>query len=152
VAAAGLRYDLLVKEPQWPAAVAVARDLPELTFVLDHLAKPPIARGDLLPWAGHIADLAACPNVAAKLSGLVTEAGWDNWTPTQLRPYAQAALDAFGPGRVMYGSDWPVCLLAAGYADVLDLATGLTAGLSAAERAEVFAGTARRWYGLPAAS
>jgi L-fuconolactonase len=150
VAAAGLRYDLLVREPQWPAAVAVARDLPELTLILDHLAKPPVATDELSRWAGHIADLGACPNVAAKLSGLVTEAEWDSWTPTQLRPYAATALAAFGPDRVMYGSDWPVCLLAAEYAEVLDLATGLTAGLSAAERAEVFAGTARRWYGLPA--
>ena len=148
VAAAGLCYDLLVLPHQLPAVVETARALPQLRFVLDHLAKPPVATGELDPWAPRLRELAAAPNVAAKLSGLVTEASHD-WTVTQLRPYAEVALDAFGPDRLMFGSDWPVCLLAAtGYRQVLAAAEELTAGLAAAERAAVFGGTARRIYQL----
>ena len=150
VGAAGLAYDLLTVPHQLPAAVRTARDLPEIRFVLDHLSKPLIARGDTTPWADDLRALAALPNVAAKLSGLVTEADWTQWSVATLRPYAEVALDAFGPDRLMFGSDWPVCLLAAGsYGEVVDAARELTAGLSEAERAEVFAGTARRWYRWP---
>ena len=150
VGEAGLAYDLLTLPHQLPAAVETVRALPDVRFVLDHLSKPPIARGELRPWADDLRDLAACPNVAAKLSGLVTEADWTGWSVRQLRPYATAALDAFGPDRLMFGSDWPVCLLAAGsYGEVVDVARRLTDHLTATERAEVFAGTARRWYRLP---
>ncbi len=148
VAAAGLAYDLLVLPHQLPAAIATAQALPELTFVLDHLAKPPIATGELEPWASRIRVLARQPNVFAKLSGMVTEAG-PQWTVERLRPYADVLLDAFGPGRVMFGSDWPVCLLAAGYAEVCQVAEGLTAGLSRDERDDVFGDTAVRAYRLP---
>jgi len=149
VGEAGLAYDLLTLPHQLPAAVETVGALPEVRFVLDHLSKPPIARGELTPWADDLRALAAHPNVAAKLSGLVTEADWTRWTVRQLRPYAEVALDAFGPDRLMFGSDWPVCLLVAGsYGDVVDVARRLTDHLSPAERAEVFAGTARRWYRL----
>jgi L-fuconolactonase len=149
VGAAGLAYDLLTLPHQLPAAVETARDLPEVRFVLDHLSKPLIARGETTPWADDLRALADRPNVAAKLSGLVTEADWTQWSVEGLRPYADVALEAFGPDRLMFGSDWPVCLLAAGsYGEVVDAARELTAGLSGAERAEVFAGTARRWYRL----
>ena len=149
VAAAGLAYDLLTLPHQLPAAAATARELPDLRFVLDHLSKPPIARGEPRPWADELRALAACPNVAAKLSGLVTEADWRTWTVADLRPYAEVALDAFGPARLMFGTDWPVCLLAAdSYGDVVAAARELTAGLSEDERGDVFAGTARRWYRL----
>jgi L-fuconolactonase len=147
VAAARLAYDLLVLPHQLPAAIATARALPELTFVLDHLAKPPIAGGELEPWASRIRMLARQPNVFAKLSGMVTEAG-PQWTVEGLRPYAEELLDAFGPGRVMFGSDWPVCLLAAGYGEVCRAAERLTAGLSPDERDDVFGDTAIRAYGL----
>jgi L-fuconolactonase len=146
VAAAGLAYDLLVLVPQLPAAIEVAREVPEARFVLDHLAKPGIAAGDWEPWAGGLAGLAALPNVTAKLSGLVTEARWDDWDARRIGRYVRHALDVFGPARLMYGSDWPVCLLAAGYPEVFELAGELTAGLSAAERDEVFGGTAIRVY------
>jgi L-fuconolactonase len=146
VAAAGLAYDLLVLVPQLPAAIEVAREVPEARFVLDHLAKPGIAAGDWEPWAGGLAGLAALPNVTAKLSGLVTEARWDDWDAGRIGRYVGHALDVFGPARLMYGSDWPVCLLAAGYPEVFELAGELTAGLSAAERDEVFGGTAIRVY------
>ncbi|MFI1964968.1 amidohydrolase family protein [Streptomyces pathocidini] len=148
VADAGLAYDLLVLPHQLRAAFRVATVLPQLTFVLDHLAKPPIASGELYPWADHVRALAALPNTACKLSGMVTEAAWDGWTVEDLRPYAEVVLEAFGPERLMFGSDWPVCRLAASYTDVVDAATALTATLSPTERAAVFSATATRTYGL----
>lgn len=149
VADAGLVYDLVVRPEQLPMCVEAAARLPHLTFVLDHLGKPPIASGALEPWARSLRALASLPNTVAKLSGLVTEADWATWTPSDLRPYTDTALEAFGPDRLMFGSDWPVSGLAASYDQVVDAARALTDGLSAAERAEVFAGTARRVYGLP---
>ncbi|GIH21061.1 amidohydrolase family protein [Rugosimonospora africana] len=149
VGAAGLAYDLLVLTPQLPSARSVAEDLPEIRFVLDHLAKPGIAGQQWDPWDAGISALGALPNVTAKLSGLVTEARWDGWKPDDFRRYADHALLVFGPDRLMFGSDWPVCLLAAGYGEVFDLAQELTAGLDAAERAAVFGGTAVRTYQLP---
>lgn len=148
VAAAGLAYDLVVREPQWPAVRTAVRALPEVAFVLDHLGKPPVAAGRLEPWSGWLGELAAEPNVAAKVSGLVTEADWERWTAAGLRPYVERALGTFGPGRLMFGSDWPVCLLAAPYEEVARTAQELASGLSADERAALFAGTAVRVYGL----
>jgi L-fuconolactonase len=148
VGAAGLCYDLLTLPRQLPAAVDAARALPETTFVLDHLSKPPIASGALEPWATRIRELAAEPNVSCKLSGMVTEADRASWTVAALRPYADTAVEAFGPGRVMFGSDWPVCLLAASYAEVVAAADELLAGLAPAEQDEVFGGTAARVYRL----
>ncbi|MCX5201383.1 amidohydrolase family protein [Streptomyces sp. NBC_00237] len=147
VASAGLAYDLVVTPSQLPAARKAAAAHPGLTFVLDHLGKPPMVRGELEPWAGWVRKLAALPNVVGKLSGMVTEADWDHWQVSDLCPYADVALDAFGPTRLMYGSDWPVCRLAATYAEVLDTARELTASLSAPERTAVFSGTAARTYG-----
>ncbi|MFF8352175.1 amidohydrolase family protein [Streptomyces chartreusis] len=148
VAEAGLVYDLVVLPHQLPACVEAAADLPGLTFVLDHLGKPPIASGTREPWTRDVRALAALPNTVCKLSGLVTEADLADWTVTDLRPYADAVLEAFGPGRLMFGSDWPVCTLAATYAEVLDAAAELTAALSGAERTQVFEGTAAGVYGL----
>ncbi|MBV2353864.1 amidohydrolase family protein [Streptomyces sp. J2-1] len=145
---AGLAYDLVVKPHQLPAAVEAARLLPGLTFVLDHLGKPPVASGAPGSWPDGVRELAALPNTVCKLSGLVTEAHWDTWTVADLRPYAETVLEAFGPERLMFGSDWPVCLLAAEYADVLGAARELTSALSAAERHAVFTGTATRVYRL----
>lgn len=145
VAEAGLVYDLIVQPHQLPACVKAAESLPQLMFVLDHLGKPPIASGALEPWAAHIKALAALPNTTAKLSGLVTEADHDAWTVADLRPYTETALDAFGPARLMFGSDWPVCDLAASYAQVMEAAQELT---DPADRAEIFGGTASRVYGL----
>nr|WP_107908523.1 amidohydrolase family protein [Streptomyces chartreusis] len=148
VAEAGLVYDLVVLPHQLPACVEAAADLPGLTFVLDHSGKPPIASGAREPWTRDVRALAALPNTVCKLSGLVTEADLADWTVTDLRPYADAVLEAFGPGRLMFGSDWPVCTLAATYAEVLDAAAELTAALSGAERTQVFEGTAAGVYGL----
>ncbi|NDZ78363.1 amidohydrolase family protein [Streptomyces sp. SID10853] len=147
VAAAGLAYDLIVLDHQLPVAAAVAAQLPELTFVLDHLGKPPIAGGALQPWVSDVRALAARPNTVCKLSGMVAEAG-QGWTVDGLRPYAGTVLEAFGPGRLMFGSDWPVCTLGASYGEVVDTAHRLTDGLSESERAEVFGATAARVYGI----
>ncbi|MEW1646609.1 amidohydrolase family protein [Streptomyces sp. NPDC091219] len=148
VADAGLVYDLLVLPDQLPAAVEAARSHPHLTLVLDHLGKPPIASGRREPWAASVRSLAALPHTYGKLSGLVTEADRKTWRTADLRPYTDTALDAFGPSRLMFGSDWPVCTLAATYGQVTDTARELTRALDAAERAEVFEGTATRVYGL----
>ncbi|MGW4210456.1 amidohydrolase family protein [Lentzea sp. NPDC004789] len=144
---AGLGYDVLTRPHQLPAALVAARAVPDLVFVLDHLSKPDIAGGVLQPWATHLTALAAEPNVVAKVSGLVTEAG-PKWTVDDLRPYVDIALEVFGPDRLMAGTDWPVCLLAASYGEVVDSAAQLVAGLSEAERDQVLGGTAERVYRL----
>jgi L-fuconolactonase len=144
---AGLVYDVLTRPHQLPAAVAAARAVPDLVFVLDHLSKPDIAGRVLEPWATGLAELAALPNAVAKVSGLVTEAG-PEWTVDDLRPYVEIALEAFGPSRLVFGTDWPVCLLAASYAEVVESARQVTDGLTAAERDQVFGGTAARVYRL----
>ncbi|WP_093800979.1 amidohydrolase [Streptomyces sp. Wb2n-11] len=148
VAAAGLVYDLVVLPGQLPAAAKAAAAHPGLRFVLDHAGKPPVASGELEPWASDVRRLAALPNTVCKLSGLVTEADRTAWTVEDLRPYGDTVLDAFGPDRLMFGSDWPVCELASPYAGVLAAARELTAGLEEGERVDVFAGTAERTYGL----
>ncbi|MET9519024.1 amidohydrolase family protein [Streptomyces sp. NPDC002994] len=148
VADAGLVYDLVVLPGQLGAAAKAAAAHPGLGFVLDHLGKPPVASGELEPWACDVRRLASLPNTVCKLSGLVTEADRATWTVADLRPYSDTALDAFGPSRLMFGSDWPVCGLASSYAGVLAAARELTAGLGEGERADVFAGTADRTYGL----
>ena len=147
VGEAGLAYDLLVKPQQLASAVDTVRALPDMRFVLDHAGKPAIRDGAMQPWHAELVELARLPNVAVKLSGLVTEAA-DEWTLEQLRPYADVMLQAFEPFRIMFGSDWPVCLLAASYREVVAAAQELTAKLSSAERDDVFGETAARWYGI----
>ncbi|MFC1443402.1 amidohydrolase family protein [Streptacidiphilus sp. N1-10] len=151
VADAGLAYDLLVLPEQLPAAARAAELLPGLTFVLDHLGKPPIAAGEQEPWATRLRELALRPNTFAKLSGLVTEADWHRWSTADLRPYVGTALDAFGPDRLMAGSDWPVCTLAADYGRVMDTARDLVSALGQDEQRAVLGGTAVRAYRLPTA-
>ncbi|MFE9776888.1 amidohydrolase family protein [Streptomyces sp. NPDC005775] len=148
VADAGLAYDLVVQPHQLPAAVRAAELLPALTFVLDHAGKPRIAAGATRPWADDLRALAALPNTVCKLSGLITEADPHDWTVRDLRPYADTVLEAFGPGRLMFGSDWPVCRLAATYTEVVETALVLLDGLTEDEREAVLATTAERVYGL----
>ncbi|MFI0465194.1 MULTISPECIES: amidohydrolase family protein [Saccharopolyspora] len=146
---AGLVYELLVRPHQLSAAIKAVGQFPQLTFVLDHCAKPPVATGELEPWASRIRALAAHPNVVCKLSGLVTEDDWARQPdPVRLEPYVDVVLEAFGPGRLMFGSDWPVCLLAADYGQVMGVARQLTAGLDDRQRAAVFGATAREVYGF----
>jgi L-fuconolactonase len=145
---AGLVYDFVVRHYQLPAVIQTVEALGDVRFVLDHGGKPDIANGVLEPWAQQIAELSRLPNIAVKLSGLVTEAEHKAWTVDQLRPYAEVIVDAFGPARTMWGSDWPVCLLAASYEDVLATAESFVRTMSTADRADVFGGTAQAWYGI----
>jgi len=145
---AGLLYELLVLPHQLPAAIRTVSAFADAPFVLDHCAKPPIALGELGSWAGDIRRLAREPNVVCKLSGLVTEAAWTMWTVDDLREAVDTVLDAFGPDRLAFGSDWPVCLLAAEYHEVIAAAEAVTAQLSPDEREAIFAGTATRVYRL----
>ena len=148
LADADLVFDLMIRPEQFAVALEVVRAHPALTFVVDHLGKPPISTDSLLPWASGLRRLAAEPNAAVKLSGLVTVADHQTWTVEDLRPYVEVALDAFGPARAMFGSDWPVCLLAASYADVVAAVEALIAELSADEQRSIWSATARRVYAL----
>ena len=140
----GLPFDLLVRSREVPAAIELAKQLPGLELVVDHAAKPDIAAGEWTGWLDGLTTLAAFPQVSCKLSGLVTEAD-----PRQgVDRYARAVVDVFGPDATMFGSDWPVCTLAAGYGDVLDVALRATDHLSDSDRSAVLAGTARRVYRL----
>ena len=150
VGAAGLAFDLVVRADQITACAALARALPDVSFVLDHLGKPRIAAGadGLAEWRGPLAELAACPNVTVKLSGMVTEADWERWTVGDLRPFVEHAVASFGPERCMFGSDWPVCTAVTSYGRVLDALRQALPDLSGAERDAVFGGTAIRTYRL----
>ncbi|MFI9815279.1 amidohydrolase family protein [Saccharothrix variisporea] len=144
-----LVYDLVIRPHHLSAARRTAAALPNVRFVLDHCAKPPIEGGGTFgEWAEGVRSLASQENVTCKVSGLVTEADWASWTVADLRPWFEVVLDAFGPERLMFGSDWPVCLLAASYAEVLDAARELAGELTPAERERLFAGTAVEVYGL----
>jgi L-fuconolactonase len=144
----GLVYDVLIKERQLPPATQLVDRHPAQRFVLDHLAKPQVEAGAFEPWNRNLRALAERPNVFCKLSGLVTEADWSGWSEAQLEPYVHTVLAAFGPGRIMFGSDWPVCLVASTYAGWVSTVRSLLAALSADEQAQIFAGTAQRAYGL----
>ncbi|NMD57419.1 MULTISPECIES: amidohydrolase family protein [Tsukamurella] len=145
-----LAVDLLVRAPQRAAALEAARLMPGTSFVIDHAGKPNIGAGEWEPWAAWITAMAALPHVVCKLSGLVTECPPQPWSRSLIEPYARHVLDVFGADRVMFGSDWPVCLLQASYAQVLGLTVDLLDGASPAEREAVLGGTARRVYRLPA--
>lgn len=142
----GLTYDILIRADQLPSAIALARAFPDQPFVLDHLAKPHIRDGTLSPWREHIRDIAKSPNVLCKISGLVTEARHDRWKVDDFKPYLDIVFEAFTPDRLMFGSDWPVCLLAASYAQVHALIADYTRALSPEQRAGVFGGNAERFY------
>ena len=145
----GLTYDLLLYPHQLPAAVELVGRFPEQPFVLDHLAKPRIKAGELDPWRQDLKALASHGNVFCKLSGLVTEADWQGWKRADFTPYLEVALEAFSPERLMFGSDWPVCTLAAEYADVVGIVTDFLASLAEAERESILGGNAIRFYSLP---
>ena len=148
MAGTGLVYDVLITEAQIGEATQFVDRHPAQSFVLDHVAKPKIAAGVMEPWATAVRELARRDNVCCKLSGMVTEAEWTTWTPEGLRPYLDVVVEAFGPERLMAGSDWPVCLVASGYGRWWRVLTEYFAGFSAAEQAAVFGGVAARVYGL----
>lgn len=146
---AGLVYDLLVRARELPAALELVRRLPDVRFVLDHIAKPRIASGPVdEEWERAMSPFGDCANVSCKLSGMVTEASWTGWTPDDLKPYVQRSLNWFGAERCMFGSDWPVCLMAAHYKEVVDALRFALSELGEADRDAVFGGNAIRTYGL----
>lgn len=142
----GLRYDLLVRADQLPSAIELVAKFPEQPFVLDHIAKPKIKEGILSPWREQIQELAKAPHVMCKVSGLVTEANQKDWKPEDLRPYLDVVFAAFGPERLMWGSDWPVCLLAATYERAWQVIQEYCSPLSAAQKQAVFGGNCARFY------
>jgi len=144
----GVPYDLLFYPKHLRHAVTLARLLPELPMVIDHLAKPPISTGATAGWEEDLRAASQAPNIFCKLSGMVTEANWENWQADDLRPYTDIALDCFGPARCMAGSDWPVCELAGSYQQVHDALSQNLAGLSESELAAVRGGTAASFYRL----
>ena len=150
VAAAGLPYDLLIRPRELAASTQLARQLPELPLVVDHIAKPEVTPGETLDpvWRAGLEQLARESNVYCKLSGMVTEAGFANWRADELTPYMELALEWFGPARLMFGSDWPVCLLGGSYADVYGIVGEFIGKLSESEQAQIMGGTAAGFYGL----
>jgi L-fuconolactonase len=144
----GVPFDLLFHVKHLRHVPALARQLPELTLVLDHLGKPRIKEHGRKDWLAPFRAAAAYPNVHCKLSGLITEADWMHWSVADLKPYVQTALEAFGPERCLFGSDWPVCELAGDYGRVYEALSEALGPISASERQAVFGATAARLYGL----
>jgi L-fuconolactonase len=143
-----LSYDLLVHTRHLQYVPRVAEECADLQLVVDHLAKPPVARNEIKAWAGALKPVAACPNIHCKLSGLVTEANWTSWQTSDLRPFVDHALELFGVERMMFGSDYPVCLLAATYDRVLESFQELLQDLSDSDRDKIFSQNATRFYRL----
>jgi L-fuconolactonase len=143
-----LRYDILIFERHLPQTIEFVDRHPQQVFVIDHIAKPRIKDGMLSPWRENIIELARRENVYCKLSGMATEASWADWTEEDLRPYFDIAIEAFGPGRLMFGSDWPVVLVASSYRRWAETVQHAIAGLSVDEQAQVFSGTAKEAYQL----
>lgn len=148
LAATGLSFDLMLWPPQLASAPAFVDRHPNQIFILDHFAKPYIRAGQLEPWRSQLRELARRPNVFCKVSGLATEADWQGWQPQHLRPYLDAALEAFTPQRLMFGSDWPVCTLATSYVRWAELISSWADELSSAERDRILGGTALEVYRL----
>jgi L-fuconolactonase len=143
-----LAYDLLIYPKHLPVAAEFVRHFPSQRFVLDHMAKPPIKSGEIQSWARDIRDLALLPNIFCKLSGLVTEADWQRWTPEHLLPYLDAVFECFGPERLMIGSDWPVCTVAASYSQAVDIVKNYVSNFPVEVREAVLGGNAARFWKL----
>src|SRR5260370_10627843 len=144
----GFTYDILIYTHQFPAAIELVGKLPDQPFVLDHLGKPPIKGKQFQPWAQHIKALASNRNVYCKVSGMVTEADWQHWQADDCKPYLDLLFQTFGVERLMFGSDWPVCLLAGSYSKVVELVANYTQKLTALEQKKIFGLNAMRFYGL----
>lgn len=148
IAEAGLTFDILTKPPQLAAAVKLVKQSPNNVFVLDHISKPYIAKGEMKPWADQISEIASYENVSVKVSGLFTEANWSNWSNESFKPYLDHILKSFTPDRMMFGSDWPVCLLAASYSQTIELMEEFAKDFSKSEQESFWAGTVKRFYRL----
>ena len=152
VGKAGLTYDVLVRSRELPSGLATIQAHPDMRFVVDHIAKPNIKEREIEPWASRMRPLADYPNVWVKVSGMITEADWDHWEPADLVPYVSRLLEWFGPRRLMFGSDWPVCELAGTYDRVYDAALFALGNISDHERAAIFGGNAVDAYQLDVVS
>jgi L-fuconolactonase len=141
-------YDILIFPDQLSYTQQLVAAYPNQKFVLNHLAKPNIKGGEIKQWTKAITDLARHENIFCKISGMVTEADWQNWQPQTFFPYLDAVVAAFGTDRLMYGSDWPVCLVAGSYGQVLNIARNYFSSFSPAEQENIFGGTATRFYNL----
>lgn len=148
LAVRGLSYDLLVHTRHLKHVPRIAESCPDLALVIDHLAKPPIAQNEFNEWSQALKPLARYSNIYPKLSGLVTEANWQSWQTDDLRPFVDYALEHFGVERMMFGSDYPVCLLAASYDRVLESFQQILKGLSDADRDKIFSQNAAKFYRL----
>lgn len=148
LAAFDFTYDILIYPNQLLEAFEFAKQLPNVRFVLDHMAKPYIKIEEISTWAKDIRKLAELPNVSCKVSGMVTEADWYTWKKSDFRPYLDVVFDAFGTGRLLFGSDWPVCLVAAEYADMKKIVTEYIASLSLAEQEKIMGRNAAVFYNL----
>lgn len=148
----GFTYDILIYPKQLPAAIELVSRFPEQRFVLDHLGKPEVKAKRCDPWAGQVRTLAQCKNVFCKLSGLVTEADWKLWKPRDFTPHLDAVFESFGPNRLMFGSDWPVCLLAASYSQVKQIIETYVNAHAQQHKENIFAVNAIQFYGLEAAA
>jgi len=144
----GLTFDILTRPPQLAAAVEMVRRSPNNIFVLDHISKPYMAKGEFQPWADQISEISSNENVSVKVSGLFTEANWSDWSIETFRPYFDHILKSFTPSRMMFGSDWPVCLLAATYSQTINLMEELTGRLTMAEQDSFWSNTAKQFYRL----
>jgi L-fuconolactonase len=147
----GFTYDILIYPRQLPAAIELVAHLPEQHFVVDHCAKPEVKSGSLSPWAAQVREIAKNKNVFCKVSGLVTEADWKHWKADEFKPYLDVVFEAFGAERLMFGSDWPVCLLAGTYRQVVQLIEDYVKGFSPADKEKIFGGNAARFYRLKTA-
>jgi L-fuconolactonase len=147
----GFTYDILIYPKQLPAAIELVTRLPEQRFVVDHLAKPEIKSKKTVPWAAQMKEIAQNKNVFCKMSGLVTEADWKHWKAGDFKPYLDVVFDAFGADRLMFGSDWPVCLLAATYGQVKQIIEEYVKGFSGFDKEKIFGGNAARFYALKTA-
>ncbi len=141
-------YDILIFHRQLPAAIDLANRFPNQAFVLDHIAKPDIKSGDIQSWKKNITELAKAENVMCKISGMVTEANWKTWTPDDLKPYLDVVFENFTPERLMFGSDWPVCLVASEYDVVVKTLEDYIAKLPIEQQEMIWSGNARKFYKL----
>ena len=141
-----LTYDLLIVPRQLPAAIEVVKKFPDQPFVLDHIAKPFIKDGKISPWDQQIKELAGSKNVCCKVSGMVTEANWSKWKPQNFRPYLDVVFAAFGEDRLMFGSDWPVCLLSGSYEEVFGIVRDYSQQFSEKTREKIFGGNVAKFY------
>jgi L-fuconolactonase len=144
----GFTYDILIYPKQLPASVEFVGKFPEQPFVVDHIAKPLVKEKEIASWSRHMRVLGAVSNVSCKVSGLITEGNWRHWRPEDFHPYLDVVFEVFGPDRLLFGSDWPVCTLAGTYTQVIGLVEDYVRDRPQSEKDKLFGGNAARFYGI----